>query len=127
MKKLTGFFAAFGVFSGFLFFAARILYSHPHSPTPSQLLAHIVTSAPLILTHSLNVIKLRNPTSKIPRAALIVLNVFMAFFFFAGILYLRSTGCGVLKLGTFTILWLVPFVVNSIYFIGFASKPRAAH
>jgi hypothetical protein len=131
MKHLTRFFAAFGVMSGFAFFAARIWYSHPHSPTPSQLLNHILTSAPIVVIHALNLAKLRSPTSRIPRLVLVVLNLFMVVLFASGVVYLRGTGCGPLKLSVFIVLWLVPFVVTALYFVGFASRasqvPMAAN
>ncbi len=120
MKSVARYVVTFGIASGFLFFAARILNSHPHSPTPSQLLSHLLASAPIILVHSLSLLKLRTPQSRIPLWLLILLNVLMTCLFLAGIVYLHSTGCGPLKLITFFVLWLFPFLVGAAYFLGLA-------
>ena len=58
---------------------------------------------------------------------MVSLNVIMALWFVVGLFYLRSTGCGPLKLSVFAVLWLVPFAVNGIYFIGFAPKPHGVN
>ncbi len=120
MKSVARHVLTYGIVSGFLFFAARILYSHPHSPTPTQLLSHILTSAPIALVHWLGLLKLRAPTSRIPLALLILLNLLMAGLFLAGISYLRETGCGPLKLASFAVLWLMPFLFGTTYFVALA-------
>ena len=122
MKSLARYVVIYGIASGFLFFAARILYSHPHLPTPTQLLSHILASAPIVLVHWLGLFKLRTPASRIPLALLILLNLLMTCLFLAGIAYLRSTGCGPLKLGTFVVLWLMPFLFSTAYFVALMWK-----
>jgi len=127
MKPVTVFFAVFGIFSGFLFLVGSILYSHPPPVTKLQLLARILAAAPIVVTHSLNLVKLRSPNSRIPRALLVTINVLMFLWFVVGLLFLRYLGNGVLLLGAFAVLWLVPFAVNGIYFVGFASKPSGVN
>jgi hypothetical protein len=122
MKDLPRYVLIYGIASGVLFFAARMLYSHPHLPTPPQLLNHTLTSAPIVLIHWLGLSKLRTPTSRIPLTLLVLLNLLMACLFLAGIAYLRSTGCGPLKLGAFVVLWLVPFLFGTGYFAALAWK-----
>ena len=118
MKTVTQFFGAVDVLSGVLFIAGGLWYGR-FLGVPF-VVAPLILGIVVIATHASNLTRLRNSASRVPRWLLIVANFVLFVSFVLGQVYTVQTRLhGPLFLWVFGSLYLLPFAMNLVYWIGF--------
>jgi hypothetical protein len=85
----------------------------------------VIIGLVIIAIHALSLARLRSNSSRVPRWLLIATYLALLALFILGQIHIVETRLhGALFLWVFGCLYLVPFVINLIYWTGF-SRPRA--
>ena len=121
MKSAALISAVFGIIAGLLSWALGLWYI---STLPiSKVTGPMTLGTMLLATHVLNTRKLRNPTSRVPRRLLIGINALLFALCALGLWYLvQNSQHGVLFLGAFGVLFVLPLAVNALYFAASHSR-----